>query len=306
MTKPTILLTYPIHAEVIRKELAPRARVRIARSPAALRREIAHADGLITRVFDPVDEALLSRASRLKAVGNFAVGLDNIDLTACARRGIRVVNTPDVLTRATAELTLTLLLAAARRVPEGEALCRSGRFKGWQPDLLLGQQLQGRRAVLVGKGRIGTETARLFQALGLTITWITRKDSENTIRAKLARAQILSFHCPLTPDTRHWLNHSRLQCLPADAIVLNTTRGAVIDEKALISALKSHRIFAAGLDVFEREPRIPAALRRLPNVVLLPHLGSATAEAREAMARLVIRGVLAILGGKRPWNEVNP
>jgi len=304
MAKPTVVLTYPINPEVIRKELAPFAQVVIAKTPAALKRALLRADGLVSLLTVRVDEKLLQHAPRLKAIGNFAVGLDNIDLIACRKRGIRVTNTPDVLTRATAELTLTLLLAAARRVPEGEAMCRKGRFKGWTPDMLLGLELRGRQAVLVGRGRIGSETARLFEAIGLRIEWITRGDSEARIREKLSRAQVLSLHVPLTSETRHWLSRDRLALLPDDAIVLNTTRGPVVDEAALIAALKTRRIFAAGLDVYEKEPAIPPALRRLPNVVLLPHLGSATRETRRAMAELAVRGVIGILSGQDPPHEV--
>lgn len=304
-SKPKIILTYPIQDEMIARELKPHANVLIAKSPSQLQALLKNADGLITLLSNRVDEALLSHAPRLRVVGNFAVGYDNIDLRACKTRGVRVVNTPKVLSRATAELTLALLLAAARRIPEGEELCRSGKFIGWAPKMLLGLELKGRNAVLVGKGRIGLETARLFRALGITVEWITRRDRETTIRAKMKRAQILSFHTSLNPSTRHWLDSKRMKFLPQDAILLNTSRGPVIDEQALIRALKSGKIFAAGLDVYEREPKIPAALRNLDNVVLLPHLGSATRETRAAMAKLVIQGVLGILSGKRPWNEVD-
>lgn len=301
---PTVVLTHPIHPEVIRDELAPHALVVIARSREALHRALPKADGLITLLTDQVTDDWLKKAPKLKVIGNDAVGVNNIDLAACRLRGIRVVNTPEVLTHATAELALALLLAAARRIPEGEALCRSGRFRGWAPDLLLGLELRGRHAVLVGKGRIGQETGRLFRAIGLTTEWITRGDSESTIHRKLGRAQVLSMHVPLTPETHHWLNSKRLSRLPAEAIVINTSRGKVIDESALIRALQRKKIFAAGLDVFEHEPRIPASLRKIPNGVLLPHLGSATRETRRAMAQLVVSGVLGILNGKRPPNEV--
>ncbi len=306
--KPTVVLTDPFIPEVIERELKPRAQVLIARDRKHLEKLIAGADALITRFSDRVDEALLAKAPRLRAIGNFAVGFDNIDFKACARRGIRVTNTPDVLTRATAELTLALLLACARRLPEGEALCRRGRFGGWDPRMLLGLELKGRRAVIVGRGRIGGETARLFRGIGLKVEFITREDSAAAVRTKLRRAQVLSLHVPLSAATRHWLDARKLALLPRDAIVLNTTRGPVVDEQALIRALsakpQSRRIFAAGLDVYEREPEIPAALRKLPNTVLLPHLGSATHEARTAMARLAVSGVLALLGGGRPSNEV--
>lgn len=302
---PLVVLTQAFHPEVIDQDLRPRARVRIIRHLRELPAALRHADGLITRFSEPVPEALLAQAPRLKVVGNYAVGYNNIDVEACTRRRIIVVNTPRVLTRATAELALALLLAAARRIPEGESLCRKGRFKGWASDLLLGLELRGRQAVLVGQGRIGRETARLFRGIGLKVDWITRQDSAASIQAKLSQAQVLSLHFSLNPSTSHWLDERKLGFLPRDAIVINTTRGPAIDEKALIRALQRRRIFAAGLDVYEREPDIPAALRKLPNVVLLPHLGSATRETREAMARLVISGVLGVLGGKHPWNAVN-
>lgn len=303
-SRPLVVLTHPFIADIIDAELRPSVRIRIARDPQHLLELVRDADALITRFSDPVTEKLLAKAPNLKVIGNFAVGVDNIDFNACKKRGIRVCNTPDVLTRATAELTLALLLAAARRLPEGEALCRGNGFKGWAPDLLLGLELRGRTAVLVGRGRIGRETAKLFRGIGLKVEWITRGDTQARIRSQLKKAQILSLHTPLTPETHHWLNSRRLALLPSDAVVLNTTRGPVVDEIALIQALRERRIFAAGLDVYEREPHIPTALRNLPNVVLLPHLGSATIQARENMAHLAISGILGILNGKAPNNEV--
>ncbi len=304
MTRPKIVLTDPVHPEVVRQVLGPRCEVVVATSRTRLMGELKTADALITLLSDSVDESLLRHAPRLRALGNFAVGVNNIDLNACRTRGIRVVNTPGVLTRATAELTIALLFAAARRIPEGDRMCRGGKWKGWAPDQLLGQDLRGRHALIVGRGRIGSEAGRLMQALGLKLEYITRKDTARQVLMKLARAQVLSLHLPLTAETHHWLNRTRISALPEDAIVINTTRGPVIDEKALIQALRSRKIFSAGLDVYEREPRIPLALRKLPQVVLLPHLGSATAETRAAMARLVTTGVLGILGGKRVPNEV--
>lgn len=262
------------------------------------------ADGIVTLLSTRVDDALLDRAPRLKAVGNFAVGYDNVDLEACKARGVAVCNTPDVLTRATAELSLTLLLAAARRVPEGETMARAGAFAGWAPDMLLGRELFGRRAVIVGRGRIGEATGALFAAVGLEVAYITRSDDERAIDDKLARAQVLSLHVPLSEATRHWLDARRLALLPADAIVINTARGPVVDEAALIDVLRERRIFAAGLDVYEREPEIPKALRSLDNAVLLPHLGSATYRAREGMARLSSGGVAAVLRGEDPPNRL--
>ncbi|MFL5813310.1 MAG: 2-hydroxyacid dehydrogenase [Bdellovibrionia bacterium] len=302
--KPRIVLTYPIHCDVIENELKPYAHVDLIVDPKKLPKALQNADGLITLLTQPVTDSLLANAPRLRVVGNMAIGVDNIDLKACAKRGIQVVNTPDVLTRATAELAITLLFAAAKRVPEGEALCRQGKFKGWEPDMLLGLELKGRKAVLVGKGRIGHETGKMMQALGLKVDYITRKDSPAVIEKKLKQAQVLSLHAPYNASTKHWLNQQRIALLPKDAIVINTARGPVIDEKALIQALQKKRIFAAGLDVYEKEPQIPNSLRKLPNVVLLPHVGSATRETREAMARLVVQGTLGVLSGKRVPNTV--
>lgn len=302
-TKPIVVLTWEFIPEIIKAELKPYAHVVYAKTRRDLEKKIVKADGIISSIADAIDESLLARAKKLKVVSNFAVGYNNIDLKACAARGITVCNTPDVLTRATAEMALTLLTAAARRVPEGEKLCRTGNFKGWSATEY-GLELKGRHAVLVGHGRIGSEFARILEGIGLSVEWITREDSPATIDEKLTRAQVLSLHCPLTPQTRHWLNAHRLSRLPKDAIVINTTRGPVVDEKALIKTLKSRRIFSAGLDVYENEPKIPKELCRLPNVVLLPHWGSATQTARHGMMRLAISGALAILSGKQAPNVV--
>jgi glyoxylate reductase len=302
--RPTVVLTDPFHPEVVQRDLKPHAQVLLASSRAGLLRLLPKADGLITRLSDKVDAALLARAPRLRVVGNFAVGFDNIDRAACHARSVRVVNTPGVLDRSTAELALALLLAAARRLPEGEALCRSGRFRGWAPRMLLGLELRGRRALIVGQGRIGGEVARLFAAVGLEVRSVGSRSTEAQIEAELSAAQVVSLHLPYSAATHHWLSKERLALLPPDAIVVNTARGPVVDEAALIAALRARRIFAAGLDVFEREPKVPLGLRRLRSAVLLPHLGSATTQAREAMAGAVISGVLAVLRGETPPNEV--
>jgi glyoxylate reductase len=307
--KPVVLLTSPFIACVIRSELSPYAKIEYALTRAELLKKIGTADALIARYADLIDQAVLERGKNLKVVGNFAVGYDNIDRKICFARAIRVVNTPDVLTRATAELTVTLLFAVARRIREGEKICRSGKFKkSLRADELLGLELKSRHAVLVGEGRIGRETAAIFRALGMSVEFIHRDENADQLVIKLKRAQVLSFHCSLNSSTYHWLNSKRLALLPRDAIVLNTTRGPVVDEKALIQALKMRRIFGAGLDVYEHEPKIPPALRALPNTILLPHVGSATETARTAMARLVVNGVLRVLGaipgGQDVPNEV--
>jgi glyoxylate reductase len=309
MNKFKVLLTSPFIPSVIKTELAPYVTIEYAQTRAELLKKIVSADALISRYADKIDNAVLEKAKTLKVVGNFAVGYDNIDLKTCASKKIHVVNTPNVLTRATAELTVALLFAVARRVHEGEKLCRSGRFKkNLKADELLGLELQGRHAVLVGEGRIGTETGKILRNLGMSVEYIHSDENPEQLVIKLKRAQVLSFHCSLNPSTRHWLNAKRLALLPKDSIVLNTTRGPVVDEKALIRALKNRRIFGAGLDVYENEPKIPPALRALPNAILLPHVGSATETARKAMAQLVVNGVLRILGaipgGQDVPNEV--
>ena len=261
------------------------------------------ADALIVLLSVTVDDALLDKAPRLRVVGNYAVGVDNIDLEACRRRGVAVVNTPDVLTHSTAELALTLLLSVARRVGEGERLVRTGGWKGWAPTQLLGTELRGKRAVVVGPGRIGEATAELFSALGLMVTRIGRHDPAPRVRSLLEEADVLSLHLPLSSATRHWLDADRLAHLKDGAIVINTARGGVIDEPALIAELVSGRL-RAGLDVYDDEPAVPEALWSLDNVVLLPHLGSATRTAREGMATKVLDGVTAVLLGETPENRV--
>lgn len=304
-TKPKVILTYPLNPDVIEKKLKPYASVILCRSRSQLKKEIMTADALICLLSDPIDSELLSKSKNLKVIGNYAVGYDNIDLKACKKKQIKVVNTPKVLTRSTAELTCSLLFACARRFYEAEKLCRSGKFKGWDPNLLQGLELKGRNAVIVGKGRIGQETGKLFRALGLKVHYLTRHSKSAEINRTLKKAQVLTFHVPYKESTHHWLTRTRIELLPKDCIVLNTSRGSVIDEKALIQSLKKNKIYAAGLDVFEKEPFIPAELRRLKNVVLLPHIGSSTIESRRQMAELVITGVLAILGGHSAWNQVN-
>jgi glyoxylate reductase len=271
---------------------------------AHLERELRGAWGLYSMLTLPVGEALLKRAPHLKLVANYAVGFNNIDLNACHALGITVLNTPDVLTRATAELTVSLLFSVARRTHEGELMVRSHQFKGWKPDMLLGLELKGRQATLVGKGRIGYETAKLFHALGLRTNFITRNSSSSEINKLLKQTQVLSLHLPHSESTHHWLSRARLSLLPPDAIVLNTGRGALIDEQALIQALRRKKLFGAGLDVYEFEPKVPRSLTLLKNTALLPHLGSATKEARFAMAELLVRGTLQLLNGKRPTNQV--
>lgn len=304
MTKPTVLLYYPFFEDLVARHLRPHANVLIAGSGASLKKQLRSADALLTLVTTPVDSTLLHQAPRVRVIGNYGVGVNNIDFEACRAHNVKVCNTPGVLTQSTAELAMALLLAVARRIPEGESVCRANRFQGVLPDTLLGLQLQGRRATLVGQGRIGKKMGQLLRAFGVQVQFITREDSPPQVRRKLREAEILSLHCPLTSATTHWLNKDRLALLPPQAMVVNTARGPVIDEVALIEALRQGRLWGAGLDVYEQEPKIPLALRKLKNVVLLPHIGSATHESRRAMATLVMKGIVALLNGKSPSNRV--
>lgn len=301
----TLISLHPMLTQAAAR-LAPDANVITLSKPssASLARAAKKSDGILTLLSTPIPEDVLKSAPFLRVVGTMSAGLDHIDLAACKRHGVAVVHTPRVLTRATAELTLALLLAVARRLPEGEALCRKGRFKGWVPDMLQGLELKGRRALVVGRGPIGREVARLYKALGLRAQILPRHPSHATVLNALKRAQVLSLHLPLTSETHHWLNARRICALPRDAIVINAARGPVVDEKALITALKARAVFGAGFDVYEREPEIPKPLRRLPNVVLLPHLGSATIETRARMAEMTVQGVLTELAGRKAPNRV--
>jgi glyoxylate reductase len=272
---------------------------RLAR--AELLDAVAGVDGIITLLSDRVDDELLDRAPRLRVVANFAVGLDNVDLAACARRGVAVCNTPDVLTDATADLTLALILAAARRVVEGDSMVRAGTWTGWEPGQLLGMELAGRTLGIVGNGRIGRAVARRGAAFGMRV--ITSRPAP--LDELLAASDVVSLHVPLTPATRGLIGARELGLMKPTAILINTARGACVDEAALIDALDGGRIGGAGLDVYTREPEVPEGLRRQPRAVLLPHLGSATRETRARMAELAATGARDVLDGKRPANLVN-
>jgi glyoxylate reductase len=274
--------------------------------------DLSDADALICLLLDKIDESVLLRAPKLRVIANCAVGYDNIDLAGATARGIAVTNTPDVLTEATAELTLALLFAAARRLPEGEELVRSGTWIGWRLDQLLGQPIAGRTLGIVGLGRIGQAVATKAYALGMTIIYSGHHDVELAFPARrlpvdglFATADIVSLHCPLTPETRKLVNAERLARMKPTAIVINTARGGCVDDEALADALETGKIAGAALDVFDGEPQIHPRLLAAPRLALAPHLGSATTEARTQMAQLCADGVLAVLAGTRPANLVN-
>ncbi|HEV3407679.1 MAG TPA: D-glycerate dehydrogenase [Gaiellaceae bacterium] len=274
---------------------------------------VAGRDGVITMLTDRVDDEFLDAAGpNLRTVANYAVGYDNVDVEAATRRGVIVSNTPDVLTEATAELTLALMLAVARRIAEGDRLIRRREEWIWAPTFMLGATLRGRTLGIVGLGRIGSEVARLARAHGLEVVYTNRSGPVDsafewvTFEDLLARADIVSLHCPLTPETYHLIGPSELRSMRPTAFLVNTTRGPVVDEEALAEALRTGQIAGAGLDVFEREPEVSDGLIDLENAVLVPHLGSATDETREAMGMLCVSALQAVLLEDRcPANAVN-
>jgi glyoxylate reductase len=271
-------------------------------------------DGLLTTPSEKVDDELFVAAGpQLRVVANQAVGFDNVDLEAATRHGVLISNTPGVLTRATAELTLTLILDLLRRVSEGDRLIRARTPWILGPDFMLGSSLVGKMLGIVGLGRIGLDVARLAQAFDMSIVHAggSPKDDEPYPRLPLEEllgsVDVVSLHCPLTPQTRHLIGPAELGLMRPEAILVNTTRGPVVDEDALVSALEGGAIAGAALDVYEREPEVHPGLLGLSNVVLAPHLGSATTEAREAMGMLCVDALRAVLlEGKAPVNALNP
>jgi glyoxylate reductase len=271
--------------------------------------------GIITLLSVKIDAPLLDRAPKLKVVSNVAVGYDNIDVPECTRRGVMVTNTPDVLTDATADLAWTLLLAAARRAGEGERYLRAGKFKRWDFYLMRGVDVAGKTLGIVGGGRIGQAVARRGLGFGMSILYSAREPKPEFERACGARraelkellrtSDFVSLHVPLSKETRHLIGAKELGWMKPTAVLVNTARGPVVDEAALAKALKSRRIFAAGLDVYEREPVVHPGLLKLDNVVLLPHVGSATEGARQGMVDTAHRNCLAALRGEVPPNLVN-
>lgn len=269
---------------------------------------------VLTQLVDRVDDALLDAAGpQLELVANYAVGLDNVDLAACAARGVLVSNTPGVLTEATADLTWALLLAVTRRVVEGDRLMRSGGYPGWSPTFLLGADVSGKTLGVIGLGRIGLAVARRARAFNMRVLYAgpRPKPAAAEVRAEhaplealLAEADVVSLHCPMRPDTRHLLDARRLRAMKPTAFLINTSRGPLIDEAALVRALMAGWIAGAGLDVTEREPEFEPALAVLDNVVLLPHVGSATSGVRTAMGDLAVDNVLDVLAGRRPRTRV--
>lgn len=312
-----VAVTYPLPGDGLER-LSRQHQVRVWRGEERLAGErlaefTGSAQALIPLVNDTVDATVFARCRQLKIVANVGVGVNNIDTSAAAAAGVVVTNTPDVLTEATADLTWALILAVMRRVVEGDRLLRSGGFTGWKPDFFLARDLQGAVLGIVGMGRIGRAVARRAPPFGMRVVFhdpdpAVGQGLEATFYADLESmlpdVDVLSLHCPLTPATRHLLNARRLALLKPDAVVINTSRGEVIDEAALAAALAAGRLGGAGLDVFEFEPRVHPDLLTRPDVVLLPHLGSGTTRTRAAMASLAVDNVLAVLAGQPPLTQV--
>jgi len=262
------------------------------------------ADALLPTPRERVTEELLAAAPRLGVVASHSVGVDHIDLEACRRRGIRVTNTPDVLTEATADLAWALILAVARRIREGEALARSGTWDGWKPRELLGVSLAGRTLGIYGMGRIGRAVARRGEAFGMKVVAFDAGKSEGDFEEFLSNADVLSIHVPLTDATRGRFGEKEFLRMKEGAILVNTARGPIVDEDALVAALSSRRLRGAGLDVHAKEPAIHPGLLAFSNVVLLPHLGSATTETRLAMARLACEEIVRFARGEPALHPV--
>ena len=288
-------------------------------SAEALRQAVATADVLVPTLTDPIDQKLLAQAGpQLKLIANYGAGFDHIDVETARSRGILVSNTPGVLDEDTADMTMALILAIPRRLAEGLALVQSGKWEGWSPTAIMGHRLSGKRLGIIGMGRVGQAVARRAKAFGLQIHYHNRRRLHEDIEAEteatywesldqmLARVDIVSVNCPHTPATFHLLSARRLKLLKPTAFIVNTARGEIIDERAMIRMLEAGEIAGAGLDVFEHEPGINPRLLGTPNVVVLPHMASATEEGRIEMGEKVIINIKTFADGHRPPDQVLP
>jgi glyoxylate reductase len=273
-----------------------------------LLRRIADREALICQLTDKVDGGLLDAAPALKIVANIAVGYDNIDVAAARQRGVIVTNTPDVLTEAVAEFTWALILGIARRVAEGDRLIRGGGWKRWSLDFMLGTELRGKQLGIIGPGRIGRAVAAKAPAFGMKVVFAGRGKTAQppfvSVDELLVTSDVVSIHAPGTPEMRHLINRRTLARMKRSALLINTARGSVVDEEALAWALDERLIAGVALDVFEREPEVHPGLLEHENVLLVPHLGSATRETRTAMAELAVRNVISVLDGGEPLTPV--
>lgn len=296
----------------LREDDAPMSRAELAAA-------VGQADVLVPTLTDTIDAGLLAQAGpRLKLIANFGAGVDHIDTDTARQRGILVANTPGVVTEDTADMAMALVMAVTRRIPEGLALMQSGNWAGWAPTALLGGRLGGRRIGILGMGRIGLAVARRARAFGMQINYHNRRRLRSEIEQEIeatywesldqmvARMDVLSINCPHTPSTFHLMNARRLKLMKSDAVIVNTSRGEVIDENALTRMLRSGELAGAGLDVYEHGTQINPRLKALTNVVMLPHMGSATVEGRLEMGEKVILNIKTFADGHRPPDQVVP
>jgi glyoxylate reductase len=296
----------------LREDDAPMSRAELAAA-------VGQADVLVPTLTDTIDAGLLAQAGpRLKLIANFGAGVDHIDMDTARQRGILVANTPGVVTEDTADMAMALVMAVTRRIPEGLALMQSGNWAGWAPTALLGGRLGGRRIGILGMGRIGLAVARRARAFGMQIHYHNRRRLRSEIEQEIeatywesldqmvARMDVLSINCPHTPSTFHLMNARRLKLMKSDAVIVNTSRGEVIDENALTRMLRSGELAGAGLDVYEHGTQINPRLKALKNVVMLPHMGSATVEGRLEMGEKVILNIKTFADGHRPPDQVVP
>ncbi len=320
-TKPQVVVTRRL-PQAVETRMAELFDVELNLLDLALPRDklaaaMADCDVLVPTVTDVIDAELIGGAGeRLKLIANFGAGVDHIAVAAAKARGIAVTNTPGVLTEDTADMVMALILSVPRRLAEGEKLVRSGSWAGWSPTGMLGHRIGGKRLGIVGMGRIGQAVAHRARAFGLSIHYHNRKKLPDaaagpleatwwpTVDAMLERVDIVSLNCPETPETHHLINATRLKLMPRNAYLINAARGTLVDEAALADCLERGGIAGAGLDVFEHEPAIDPRLLKLPNVVLLPHLGSATFEGRQAMGEKVIANIRMFADGHRPPDQV--
>ncbi len=324
--KPLVVVTRKL-PEVVETRMRELFDARLNLDDAPMSREalieaVRTADVLVPTVTDEITADLIAEAGeRLKLIANFGNGFDNIDVPAAAARGIDVTNTPGVLTEDTADMTMALIMAVARRIPEGARLVPDDKWQGWSPTWMLGTRITGKRLGIIGMGRIGQAVARRARAFGLSIHYHNRRRVDPRIEEELdatywdsldqmlARMDIVTVHCPHTPGTYHLLSARRLKIMKPDAILVNTARGEIVDEVALTKMLDAGELAGAGLDVFEHEPAVNPRLLKLARahrVVLLPHMGSATHEGRIEMGEKVIVNIRALMDGHRPPNRVLP
>lgn len=272
-------------------------------------------DGVLCLLTETVDDEVLDAAAGVRGIANYAVGFNNIDVDACTRRGIPVSNTPDVLTDTTADLAWALMFAVARRIVEGDRFVRAGKFKGWGPLMMLGDDLTGKTLGIVGGGRIGLATARRAAGFSMPVLYTSRNRHEDieaigaqycSLDELLQSSDFVSVHVPLTPKTTHLISSRELDMMKSTAYLINTARGPIVDEKALVSALRNGIIAGAGLDVFEREPELEPGLVDLDNAVIVPHVGSGTVATRIKMGNMAATNLIAMVQDEDPPNCVNP